>query len=53
MPVLALQGRFHYYEGHDLEAVTFPIRVLQALGVETVILTAATGGINPRIDPAT
>jgi purine-nucleoside phosphorylase len=46
--VLMLQGRFHYYEGHDLETVTFPIRVLQRLGAGTVILTAATGGI--RID---
>jgi len=45
--IVALQGRFHYYEGHDLEAVTFPVRVLKALGVETLILTAATGGIHP------
>jgi len=49
--VVALQGRFHYYEGHDLEAVTFPVRVLRALGVETLILTAATGGINPAFCP--
>jgi purine-nucleoside phosphorylase len=39
------QGRFHYYEGHDLETVTFPIRVVQKLGVPDLILTAATGGI--------
>jgi purine-nucleoside phosphorylase len=45
--VAALQGRFHFYEGHDLEAVTFPVRVMKALGVTTLILTAATGGINP------
>ena len=51
VPVLALQGRFHYYEGHDLEAVTFPIRVLRAVGVETLILTAATGGINSDYRP--
>jgi purine-nucleoside phosphorylase len=44
--IVALQGRFHYYEGHDLEAVTFPVRVLKAFGVKTLILTAATGGIN-------
>jgi purine-nucleoside phosphorylase len=43
--VLMFQGRFHYYEGHDLETVTFPIRVLQKLGVPNLILTAATGGI--------
>jgi purine-nucleoside phosphorylase len=49
--VAALQGRFHYYEGHDLEAVTFPVRVLKALGVKTLILTAATGGIHPDYRP--
>lgn len=49
--VAALQGRFHYYEGHDLETVTFPIRILKALGVETLILTAATGGIHPDLRP--
>lgn len=43
--VLMLQGRFHYYEGHELEAVTLPVRVMQRLGVSTLILTAATGGI--------
>ncbi len=49
--VLILQGRFHDYEGHGLEAVTFPIRVLQCLGVRTLILTAATGGISPALRP--
>jgi purine-nucleoside phosphorylase len=49
--VVMLQGRFHYYEGHDLEAVTFPIRVLQRLGVTTLILTAATGGIRTDLGP--
>jgi purine-nucleoside phosphorylase len=47
--VLMLQGRFHYYEGHDLETVTFPVRVLQRLGVRTLILTAATGGIRAEL----
>jgi purine-nucleoside phosphorylase len=46
-----LQGRFHLYEGHDLDAVTFPVRVLQRLGVSTLILTAATGGINTALRP--
>jgi purine-nucleoside phosphorylase len=46
-----LQGRFHTYEGHNLGAVTFPIRVLQRLGVTTLILTAATGGINTALRP--
>ena len=45
IPVIMFQGRFHYYEGHDLETVTFPVRVLSRLGVSTLILTAATGGI--------
>ena len=49
--VLMLQGRFHHYEGHDLETTTFPIRVLQRLGVGTVILTAATGGIRADLRP--
>jgi purine-nucleoside phosphorylase len=44
-----LQGRLHYYEGHDLEAATFPIRVLQRLGVRTLILTSAAGGIAPDL----
>jgi purine-nucleoside phosphorylase len=45
VPAVVFQGRFHYYEGHDLETVTFPVRVLQQLGVSSLILTAATGGI--------
>ncbi len=48
---ILFQGRFHYYEGHDLETVTFPIRVLQSLGVRSLILTAATGGIRPDLRP--
>src|SRR5262245_51409100 len=43
--VIVFQGRFHYYEGHDLDTVTFPVRVIQELGVPVLILTAATGGI--------
>ncbi len=49
--VVALQGRFHYYEGHELDAVTFPVRVLRRLGVETLILTAAAGGIGAGLEP--
>ena len=47
-PVVALQGRAHFYEGHSLAEVTFPIRVLAELGVETVLLTNASGAIHPR-----
>jgi len=49
--LIVLQGRFHYYEGHSLEVVTFPIRVLQFLGVRTLILTAATGGVRAELRP--
>jgi len=47
-PLAAFRGRFHYYEGHDLASVTFPVRVARALGARTLILTAATGGIRPE-----
>ena len=46
-----MQGRFHFYEGHDLATVTFFVRVLRRLGVDTLILTAATGGINLDFRP--
>jgi len=45
-PLVVLQGRFHYYEGYTLEEVTFPVRVLGLLGVKTLILTNAAGGLN-------
>lgn len=51
--MMLLQGRFHEYEGYDLDKVTFPIRVLQRLGIRTLILTAATGGIDPALTPGT
>ena len=42
-----MQGRYHFYEGHTLQKITFPIRVMRQLGVQTLILTNAAGGINP------
>ncbi len=44
-PIVVLSGRAHYYEGHSMEAVTFPMRVLAAMGIKTVLLTNAAGGI--------
>ena len=46
VPVIAMNGRFHYYEGYDLTKVTYPIRIFKLLGVKTIILTNAAGGIN-------
>jgi purine-nucleoside phosphorylase len=51
LPVLALRGRSHYYEGLDMSEVTFPIRVLAALGIKDLLLTNAAGGINSRLRP--
>ncbi|AGA25808.1 purine-nucleoside phosphorylase [Singulisphaera acidiphila] len=52
-PLLVFQGRFHYYEGYGLDEVTFPIRVMKRLGVRTLILTAATGGIDLSLPAGT
>jgi purine-nucleoside phosphorylase len=49
--VLVMQGRFHFYEGYSLEEVTFPVRVMKLLGIESIIVTNAAGGINEGYQP--
>ncbi|HPN40436.1 MAG TPA: purine-nucleoside phosphorylase [Candidatus Cloacimonadota bacterium] len=50
-PVLVLQGRFHFYEGHSMDAVVFPTRVLACLGVKTLLVTNASGSLRKELEP--
>ncbi|MGX7204812.1 purine-nucleoside phosphorylase [Enterococcus pingfangensis] len=49
--VLAMQGRFHYYEGNPMKTVTYPVRVMAALGIHSIVVTNAAGGVNENFQP--
>lgn len=51
VPVVMMQGRFHFYEGYSLQALTLPVRVMHELGARTLIVTNAAGGLNPAFRP--
>jgi len=48
--VIVMQGRFHYYEGYDMQKVVFPVRVMKYLGVENLLISNASGGVNPSFE---
>jgi purine-nucleoside phosphorylase len=51
-PVMAMEGRFHVYEGYSPEEVVFPVRVMASLGAEFLFISSAAGGLNPLFEPA-
>ncbi|UCF57574.1 MAG: purine-nucleoside phosphorylase [Deltaproteobacteria bacterium] len=51
-PVLAMEGRFHIYEGYSPKEITFPIRVMSKLGIQYLLISSAAGGLDPQFEPA-
>ena len=49
--VMAMQGRFHYYEGYSMQQLTFPVRVMKSMGTDTLLVSNACGGMNPQYQP--
>lgn len=52
LDVLVMQGRFHFYEGYSMQEITFPVRVMKLLGIETLLVSNACGAVNPSYKPA-
>ena len=50
--IMMMQGRFHFYEGHSMQTVTYPIKIMKKLGVESILITNAAGGVNPYFKPS-
>jgi purine-nucleoside phosphorylase len=50
-PVIIMQGRVHFYEGYPMQQVVFPVRMMQVMGIKTLIVTNAAGGLNPTFQP--
>ena len=48
--VMAMQGRFHFYEGYTMQQVTFPVRVMKFMGIETLFVSNASGGMDPSFE---